>query len=444
MCAQRLLDAASWGILAGACFWSLSRYFPDLALALPGWPLLAGGPIFIALVLALLARPSSRKVAMELDRRAAAKDRFLTVLALPDARAEKPVEGAILREAEAFAQNLRVREYFRFRWPRRPWLLMLLPIVGWLALTAAERARKERNGPELANARAMIEKIEKAAQREGKKDPELQKTAEQLKAVNASLENASDPMREAMRALADLEKRLAQADGEGRAADAKSPTPAGHGSSPQPAPNGNQASASQTNASLTPEQLAQAIQDAERHRAQTEMQQMAERMGGARMKPGDSRDNSPNGDGGAKQRFLSSLRDIRSGGEDQNQGSTPDGSPSRNNRQQGAVASDPGPPSGSPGSDHDEGQGSELKDSKDRRPLETAYNESLAGQLGDGSSLIKTYRAAGQDDSKARKAYQSVFDTAEAAALETVSQENVPAGSRLLVRRYFEAIRPPE
>jgi hypothetical protein len=53
-------------------------------------------------------------------------------------------------------------------------------------------------------------------------------------------------------------------------------------------------------------------------------------------------------------------------------------------------------------------------------------------------------RMSGADDPKALRAYRSAYQTAEAAALDAVNREEVPIGSRLLVRKYFEAIRPKQ
>ena len=68
----------------------------------------------------------------------------------------------------------------------------------------------------------------------------------------------------------------------------------------------------------------------------------------------------------------------------------------------------------------------------------------LQGEIGDGASLVQLFRAAGGDDPQARRAYRSAYQVAAPAALDAVNQENIPAGSRLLVRRYFESIRPKE
>ena len=68
----------------------------------------------------------------------------------------------------------------------------------------------------------------------------------------------------------------------------------------------------------------------------------------------------------------------------------------------------------------------------------------VEGEIGEGASLVQLFRAAGNDDPQARRAYRSAYQVAAPAALDAVSQEKIPAGSRLLVRRYFEAIRPKE
>ncbi len=51
--------------------------------------------------------------------------------------------------------------------------------------------------------------------------------------------------------------------------------------------------------------------------------------------------------------------------------------------------------------------------------------------------MVQMLRMTGADDPKARTAYRSAYQTAEAAALDAVDREEVPIGSRLLVREVF-------
>ena len=107
-------------------------------------------------------------------------------------------------------------------------------------------------------------------------------------------------------------------------------------------------------------------------------------------------------------------------------------------------AADNAPPSGLPGTEKDFGRGEDI--ARQAEPLNPAASSEdfVEGEIGDGTSLIALFRAAGNDDPQARRAYRNAYQTAAPAALDAVSREQIPAGSRLLVRRYFEAIRPKE
>jgi hypothetical protein len=46
------------------------------------------------------------------------------------------------------------------------------------------------------------------------------------------------------------------------------------------------------------------------------------------------------------------------------------------------------------------------------------------------------------DNSKAARRYKELVEAAAASAEDAVEQEEIPLGSRFLVKRYFESIRP--
>ena len=92
----------------------------------------------------------------------------------------------------------------------------------------------------------------------------------------------------------------------------------------------------------------------------------------------------------------------------------------------------------------DLGRGSELGEEAEPLVAQEGSEDFLQGEIGDGASLVQLFRAAGGDDPEARRAYRSAYQAAAPAALDAVNQENIPAGSRLLVRRYFESIRPKD
>lgn len=99
-------------------------------------------------------------------------------------------------------------------------------------------------------------------------------------------------------------------------------------------------------------------------------------------------------------------------------------------------------PSGRPGSERDFGTTDTpfggKSDAQDK-----GGELALKGRLGQGESLSMMLPSAG-DNSKAARRYQDLYDSAAAAAQDTVEQENIPLGSRLLIKRYFQSIRPRE
>lgn len=110
-----------------------------------------------------------------------------------------------------------------------------------------------------------------------------------------------------------------------------------------------------------------------------------------------------------------------------------------------AAASAGQPPAGQPGSDHDAGHGNALL-GQDPVPKVKAQGPAtrLTGAPGAGGESLQQFIGAARDDSRATRAYREGFDRLVPAAQNAVEQEKIPLGSRALVRRYFENIRPTE
>lgn len=102
---------------------------------------------------------------------------------------------------------------------------------------------------------------------------------------------------------------------------------------------------------------------------------------------------------------------------------------------------DPSLPSGKPGDEKDKGT-TPTPFGKDGAAGEAARQEQLGGKLAEGETLSVLAPAAAGGDAKATRRYKEITDAAAAAAADAVMQENIPLGSRFLIRRYFEAIRP--
>jgi hypothetical protein len=74
-------------------------------------------------------------------------------------------------------------------------------------------------------------------------------------------------------------------------------------------------------------------------------------------------------------------------------------------------------------------------------PQDKGGELALKGQLGQGETL-STMLPSAADNSKAARRYKELVEAAAASAEDAVEQEDIPLGSRFLVKRYFESIRP--
>jgi len=107
------------------------------------------------------------------------------------------------------------------------------------------------------------------------------------------------------------------------------------------------------------------------------------------------------------------------------------------------LPGDPGQPSGQAGSERDAGT-TDSPFGKDQNAAGTdGQKQQLAGRMGEGESLQQALQSAG-DHSKSNRGYKNLYEAMAPAAQDAVLQENIPLGSRFLIKRYFESIRPKE
>lgn len=99
-------------------------------------------------------------------------------------------------------------------------------------------------------------------------------------------------------------------------------------------------------------------------------------------------------------------------------------------------------PSGQPGTDKDRGTTQTPFGNAGKEPGEGGKDEQARGRLGEGESLSVLVPGAAGGDAKAVRRYKELYEAAAGDAEATVTQENIPLGSRFLIKRYFEAIRP--
>ncbi len=138
------------------------------------------------------------------------------------------------------------------------------------------------------------------------------------------------------------------------------------------------------------------------------------------MKEGDQPGGDSNAPGAGGQQSLASVQAF---------GKSRDG-------QQGGQQ-----PNGAPGGEHDQGTNEHLFADKPSDLSDKGAARRIEGALGNGATLQELVGAA-SGPAKASRQYRDLYEAIAPAEQSSVEQENIPLGSRQLVRRYFENIRP--
>jgi hypothetical protein len=254
-------------------------------------------------------------------------------------------------------------------------------------------------------------------------------------------------MREALRTLAELEEKLSTRSGldDAETIALAEALARDHAELASDLRSGKDADAAEGIAKLDPAELANALEQAARHVKTKRLRELAEQApAAARLQLGIMLGSSRGNGNETGRRFVSVLRDLRSGAQLSARQTAPGLENAPGSEEGTATASENAPPTGEPGSENDVGRGDDTTGEAERVAQAQVSDDFVAGEIGEGASLVEVFQAAGNDDPKARRAYQSAYQTAAPAALDAVGRESIPAGSRLLVRRYFEAIRPKE
>lgn len=98
---------------------------------------------------------------------------------------------------------------------------------------------------------------------------------------------------------------------------------------------------------------------------------------------------------------------------------------------------------GQPGSELDEGSKASPFGKEEGESAQQSLASQLQGFLGEGESLHSLTPTHGGKD-EARRSYKALYEAAAPEAEEALDRENIPIGSRIYVKRYFEAIRPKQ
>lgn len=462
--------------------------------------------IVLLVAVAVLARRRSLEVIAAIaDRRGRTKDRLVTALALT---AEAPGEVAALARAEcaAYLGHTDFRPLIPLHPPRLGmWLVVPLVALGMLRLDLAiqrshSKAAADQAQAEIADTTRQLEELTRKVEqlREQDHSEELRKLSEQLQRSSERLRaetNTADAQKAALRELSSLEemmrelqrqpspaedmkelaKALAQVPGmqdvlkalnENNLAEAqraldRAKDAQKNGAEP---PNEEQVEKTVREAMQNlaeRRELSQALQklaDQMKQRgggapSQQAMDQLRQMLQQAQQSPSQPSDGSNQRQMTMKE-LISALENAKFG-EGQNPGQQRPGGQKPGDGQevtiQSFAQSDPNgapqpgdaqSPSGKPGSERDIGTSATPFGEKNAAQ-EKGGELALKGQLGQGETLSMMLPSAG-DQSRSARRYKDLYEAAAASAQDAVQQENIPLGSRFLIKRYFESIRPQE
>ncbi|MGC3990046.1 MAG: hypothetical protein QM796_10285 [Chthoniobacteraceae bacterium] len=451
-------------------------------------------------------RLSLPAAAARLDRMAATHDRFTTALALSTPADE--LETSAARECQAFLASFDEKPWTRLRLPRRFLALAVPVVVTiMLAWFAKPQPPSADDVAKRAAAQARAHALEQmAAQAEQLNTPELKRTAEQMKQSAreiAAAKTGDEAEKTALRAISEIEAGLknsalagqqAQLDALAKALAATPQTkPAAKNLQDRKMAEAAQAlaDAAKKMDAETAKKLAEAMKQALQQLGEEgasgalarQMSQMAQTQSGnqsnalqqvlqqlaqmlSRQAGGQTAQNSPSQNGGnspTEQQLLNMLENLKQSpsgnssqslaagkpkGDGQQGQSSRQGNGSQTSMSDFAKSGQPVAtmqglmPSGQPGTEKDSGTTKTPYGEKNALGKPGAGTQ-LQGLLGQGESLQSLVQSAdgkGAASTKYRALYQAMAPEAE----QTVDQEAIPAGSRAMVKQYFESIRPQE
>ena len=470
--------------------------------ALPGpvwWaaaPALAG---FAALLFAMFRRIELRDIAGLVDRLGGTHDRSLTALAF--AESPTPFQTLAAQECRAFLAKKNFARLVPIRLPHAARYLLIpvvtLALLHWESRIAGDARRRAAEaaqaeaGPTAQRLEQLAKEIERSP--DAAKDEELKKLAEQLRKsaeqLRAQDNGADEAAKAALRELSNLEQMLAQmqkppaiaspeemkrlAEDLAKNDATKAAAEAMKAGNLAEAAKELEDAAKQPTKDEAEKTLREALERLAQQRELSEaMQQLAKQLqqgeGGAssealqklaQMLREMGRQKDSSGQAG-KQPTAQMLKNLMAALENMKfgDGEQPDGNPKSSGDGNGQLTiqsfakpnpgDSPNPdasqiPSGQPGSERDTGTTETPFGQKAGDTADKGKDAALKGRLAEGESLTQLLPTAG-DKSKSARRYKELFDAMAPAAEEAVMQENIPLGSRFLIKRYFESIRPQQ
>ena len=459
-------------------------------------PVLAGVAAF---VVTMLRRVELRDVAGIVDRLGDTHDRSLTALVF--AKMPTPFQQLAMDECRTFLAKKNLARLIPIRRPRAIGYLLIpiitLALLHWESRITAHAREREKEAaqkqvsPTAGQLEQLAKEIEKAL--DPAKDEELKKLAEQLKKsaeqLRAQDNGADEAAKAALRELSQLEQMLQQMqkapasaspeemkqlaedlaknDATKSAADAmksgdlaqaakeleeaaKQPTKDEAEKTLREALDrlGKQRELSEAMQQLA-KQLQQQSGEGKSGESLQKLAQMLKKMSGQKGSSG-----KPGQQPTAEQlkQLMAALENMKFG-EPQDSGGEPKAPGDGPGQLTMQSFSKPNPdganpdgsqiPSGQPGSEKDTGTTETPFGKKPGDAASKGAEAALKGRLNEGESLSQLLPTAG-DTSKSARRYKELYEAMAPSAEEAVVQENIPLGSRFLIKRYFESIRPKE
>jgi hypothetical protein len=395
-----------------------------------------------ALVVSFGRWRDDRRTAAKLDHLATTKDRFLTACEFEVA--SSPTTDAAMREIARFAGGFACDQLGA--WPRVPSARLGLAVLA-LAAAAFVPIIEPTVPPELPAAESLLEKAAAVARELANSDPTAEAAAREMEEKQRALARSDDPLRDALRAIAEFEQSLGTS-----AARPLNPTELASLAAglAVPAPNaaeaierGNPQDAASEVAQLDEQTLREVLDEAAAAAASERLRRMAEQNAPRELSQA-LRASGARSD--ARRQAMASLQALKSPGSTQQgkEGPSAEGTAAQSETGEESANADGDTNEGRAGSERDRGEGSELDRSAERQFGARPNDDLLGGIEGDGASDVHVQRGEGSLPTRATTGTRETLDAAANAALEAVRRENIPPGSARVVKRYFDNLRSTE
>jgi thermostable 8-oxoguanine DNA glycosylase len=433
-------------------------------------------------IVAIFRAPwSIRQTACWLDSVADTKSRFATILALRDQGFAGPWRSALLSECVKFAETFDPRKWTRPGMPQN-WWMATAPWVGLLLLNFQDRVPKDERDPDGVLAQTSTRLEQMAVKSAGAvQDPQLRKLIDEMRKIAEQLRETrlphSEAKRHAFEQLAKLDEILRRArDSQVTAAEMEALLNAlaandltknvedllREGKAEEAAQELERlAERLRDQSARKIRELAQSLQESmnrlsenEKSEVSRELQQsMQAAQGGnseemrhlmrqiaAMIREGRISRASKNGQ--MVRSTIRSLEDLKNALRNGSLQLAETDEPLNQTQithfdQTGQI---PGGPTGKPG----DGGPADLSQKQIKDPLEAVGQaKKIQGIIGQGEYSLDVISSVGSTG-HANREYRQLYDAVAPDNEQAIEQEEIPVGSRNLVKRYFERIRPKE